>query len=37
MWYMILSCVTAYELMQYTLSYNIFRRFIVHVVLEHTM
>ena len=35
MWYMILSCVTAYELMQYTLSYNIFRRFIVHLVLEH--
>ena len=32
---MILSCVTAYELMQFTLNYIIFRHFIVHLVLEH--
>ena len=34
---MILSWDTAYELMRYTLSYNIFGHVIAHLVLEHTI
>ena len=34
---MILSCVTAYELMQCTLNSPIFYHFIVHLVLKHTI